>query len=69
VNILIAVATVLLTKYHLGDQMEKNEIGRAYNMHGERRSVYRVLVGKPEGRRSLGRPRHRCKYIIKIDIF
>ena len=26
----------------------------------ERRGVYRVLVGKPEGKRSLGRPRHRC---------
>jgi len=62
------VATVLLTKYHLGDQMEKNEIGRAYNMHGERRSVYRVLVGKPEGRRSLGRPRHRLEDEIKMDL-
>jgi hypothetical protein len=26
---------------------------------GEKRSVYRVLVGKPEGKRPLGRPRHR----------
>jgi len=26
---------------------------------GERRDVYRGLVGKPEGKRSLGRPRHR----------
>jgi hypothetical protein len=26
---------------------------------GERRGVYRVLVGKPEGKRSLGRPRRR----------
>ena len=26
---------------------------------GERRSVYSVLVGKPEGKRPLGRPRHR----------
>jgi len=26
---------------------------------GERRGVYRVLVGKPEGTRPLGRPRHR----------
>jgi hypothetical protein len=26
---------------------------------GERRGAYRVLVGKPDGRRSLGRPRHR----------
>jgi hypothetical protein len=26
---------------------------------GERRGIYRVLVGKPEGNRPLGRPRHR----------
>jgi len=26
---------------------------------GEERGVYRVLVGKPEGRRPMGRPRHR----------
>jgi len=26
---------------------------------GERRGSYRILVGKPEGRRLLGRPRHR----------
>ena len=29
-------------------------------MHmGERRGIYRVLVGRPEGKRPLGRPRHR----------
>ena len=27
---------------------------------GEKRSVYRVLVRKPEGKKPLGRPRHRC---------
>jgi len=27
----------------------------------ERRGVYRVLVGKPEGKRQLGKPRHRCE--------
>jgi len=35
---------------------------------GERRGVYRVLVGKPEGKRSLGRPRHRWEYNIKKDL-
>jgi hypothetical protein len=28
---------------------------------GEERKVYKVLVGKPEGKRPLGRPRHRWK--------
>jgi hypothetical protein len=31
---------------------------------GERRSVYRVLVVKPEGKRPLGRPRRRCSIIL-----
>ena len=33
---------------------------------GERRGVYRVLVGKPEGKRPLGRPRSRWKDNIKL---
>ena len=35
---------------------------------GERRGVYRVLVGKPEGKIPLGRPRHRREVNIKMDI-
>jgi len=35
---------------------------------GEERGVYRVLVGKPEGRRPLGRPRRRGMNNIRIDL-
>jgi len=35
---------------------------------GERRGAYRVLVGKPEGNRPLGRPRHRWEDNIKMDL-
>jgi hypothetical protein len=35
---------------------------------GEGRGFYRVLVGKPEGKRPLGRPRHRWEDNIKLDI-
>ena len=35
---------------------------------GERRGVYRVLVGKPEGKRPLGRPRRRWEDNIKRDL-
>jgi hypothetical protein len=35
---------------------------------GEGRGVYRVLLGKLEGRRPLGRPRHRWEYNIKMDL-
>jgi hypothetical protein len=33
---------------------------------GDRRGVYRVLVGKPEGKRPLGRPRRRWEDNIKM---
>ena len=35
---------------------------------GERRGAYRVLVGKPEGKRPLGRPRFRWEDNIKMYI-
>jgi hypothetical protein len=35
---------------------------------GERRSVFRVLVGKPERKSPLGRPRRRCDDNIKMDL-
>ena len=34
----------------------------------ERRGVYRVLVGKPEVKRPLGRPKHRWEDNIKMDL-
>jgi hypothetical protein len=36
---------------------------------GESRGVYRVLVGKPEGKRPLGRPRCRWEDNIKTDLW
>jgi hypothetical protein len=35
---------------------------------GEGRGVYRVLVGRPEGKKPLGRPRHRWEDNIKMDL-
>jgi hypothetical protein len=35
---------------------------------GKGRSVYRVLVGKPEGKRQMGRPRRRWEDNIKADL-
>ena len=34
----------------------------------EGRGVHKVLVGKPEGKRPLGRPRRRCEDYIKMDL-
>jgi hypothetical protein len=35
---------------------------------GEKRNAYRILVGKPEGRRPLGRPRRKWVDNIKMDL-
>ena len=43
-------------------------MGGAYTRREERRVVYRILVGKPEGRRPLGRPRRRWEGNIKMDL-
>jgi hypothetical protein len=43
-------------------------MGRACSTNGEKRNVCRILVGKPEGKRPLGRPRRRCVDNIKIDL-
>jgi len=42
-------------------------MGGACSTYGESRGIYRVLVGKPEGKRLLGRPRRRWEDNIKMD--
>jgi hypothetical protein len=49
-------------------KIEKNEVGWACSSDGEVSGVYRILVGKPEGKRSLGRPRRRWEDNIKMDL-
>ena len=65
-----------LTQYYFGGQIKKNEMGGAveyiyiyiYIYIWERRDIYSVLVGKPEGKRPLGRRRRRWKENIKMDL-
>jgi hypothetical protein len=47
---------------------KETEMGRACGTYKERRGAYRALVGKPEGRRPLGRPRRRWEDNIKMDL-
>ena len=42
-------------------------VGHVAHM-GEMSGIYRVLVGKPEGTRPLGKPRHRWEDNIKMDL-
>jgi hypothetical protein len=37
-------------------------------MHGEKINAYRILVGKPEGKRPVGRPRHSWEDNITKDV-
>jgi hypothetical protein len=43
-------------------------MGGACSSHGEKRNAYRILVGKPGGKRPLGRPRRRRKDNISMDL-
>ena len=43
-------------------------MGGACRNMGERRGVYRTLVGKPEGKKLLGRPRRKWENNIKIGL-
>jgi hypothetical protein len=47
--------------------MEMNEMGGACSPFGERSGVYRVLVGKREGRRPLEKPKRRWEGNTKMD--
>jgi hypothetical protein len=58
----------MLTQYCSGDKIEKNKMDRACSAYGERKGVYRVLVGKPEGKRPLGRPSRRWEDNIKMGL-
>jgi hypothetical protein len=48
--------------------VKEDEMGRACSTNGRKRNAYMILVGKPEGKRPLGRPRRRWVDNIKIDL-
>jgi hypothetical protein len=43
-------------------------MGVACSTNGEKMNAYRILVGKPEGKRPLGRPRRRWEDNIRMDL-
>ena len=58
---------VLLSKHYLDDQIKSNEMGRVCGTYGGRRRAYRMLVGKTEGKRALGRPSRRWEDNRQMD--
>jgi hypothetical protein len=59
---------VLSAKYSWNDKVEKDGIGKACSMNGGKRNAYMLLVGKPEGKEPLGRPRRIWADNIKMDL-
>jgi hypothetical protein len=43
-------------------------LGRTCSTNGEKKNAYKILVGKPEGKRPLGRPSHRWVDNLKMDL-
>jgi hypothetical protein len=57
-----------MRRYHQVDQVKANEVGRACGTHGRGLKNVQDLVEKPEGKRSLGRPRRSLEDGIRIDL-
>jgi hypothetical protein len=52
----------------LNNQVKEDELGRTCSTNGGKRNAYRILVGNPEGKRPLERPRHKWVDNIKMDL-
>jgi hypothetical protein len=61
----LIILIILFSKYNLNDQVKEDEMGRACSMNWEKRDAYRILVGKPAGKRPLGRLR--CRWVDNIN--
>jgi hypothetical protein len=46
----------------------EDEMGEPCSTNGKKRNTYRLLVGKPEGKRPLGKPRRRWVNNIRMDL-
>jgi hypothetical protein len=64
----VNVLSVVLTQYFEGDKIDKNEMSRVCSADGEERGEYGVLVGKPKGKRPLGRHSRRWDDNIVMDL-
>jgi len=56
------------TKYYLGDQIEKNEMGGACSAYGGKERHIQGLVGKADGKSPLGKPTCKWEDNIKMDV-
>jgi hypothetical protein len=54
--------------YNYNDHVNEDEMGRACSMNGAKWNAFTILVGKPERKRPLGRPRRRWVDNIKLHL-
>jgi hypothetical protein len=59
---------VPLTRYYWGDQIKEDRVKAACGRSGGEEKCIEALVGRPEGKRLLTRPRRRWEYNIKINL-
>ena len=48
--------------------MEEDEVGGSCSTYEGEENIYRVLVGKPEGKKTVGRPSRRWEHNIKVGL-
>jgi hypothetical protein len=65
--VLLAISRYIPCPIHL-PEVKEDEMGRTCIAYGEQRNAYRILMGKAEGKKPLGRPRHRWEENIKMDL-
>jgi hypothetical protein len=58
----------LFAKYNYNYQVREDEMGGACSTNGREEECIRILVGKLERKRLLGRPRHRWEDNIRMDL-
>jgi hypothetical protein len=63
----IVCSSISLFWQHENNEVKKNEMGRACGTHKERSNTFRILVGKLEWKKPLGRLRRKWEDNIKID--
>ena len=59
---------VLLTVYYSGDKIKNNEMEGHVASLGDRRGLYKVLVGRADRKTPLGRPKCRWEDNVKMDL-
>ena len=62
------LCSVLLTKYHSGEQIKKTEMGKVFSIYGGEQRCVQGLMGKPEKMRPLERSRRRWEDNIKMEL-